>query len=167
MPTNDYSLQDLCSLADVTPRTVRYYIAEGLLPRPSGQGPGSHYDDGHLSRLRLIKRLQKEHLPLSEIRRRLEGMRDEDVEQISTGSPMRVAEGTALDYLRGVLGSSDPDAPAVASAAAIEWPLHVELDVFGEHDALPTRPLLGALVEGWRPRRRRSGHHKRVRRWWW
>ena len=30
-PDTEYSLQDLADLADVTPRTVRFYIAQGLL----------------------------------------------------------------------------------------------------------------------------------------
>ena len=34
MPDDPYSLSDLARLADVTPRTVRYYVALGLLPSP-------------------------------------------------------------------------------------------------------------------------------------
>ena len=42
MPTeNDYSLQDLADLAAVTPRTIRYYVAQGLLPSPGRGGPGT------------------------------------------------------------------------------------------------------------------------------
>ena len=74
-PENQYSLQDLADLADVTPRTIRYYVAQGLLPSPGRVGPGAHYTDGHLARLRLIRRLQREHLPLAEIRARLAGAR--------------------------------------------------------------------------------------------
>ena len=73
-----YSLADLCGLADVTPRTVRYYIAQGLLRSPGTTGPGARYDDGHLARLRLIRRLQREHLPLAEIRARLAALTDDE-----------------------------------------------------------------------------------------
>jgi DNA-binding transcriptional MerR regulator len=79
MPDDPYSLSDLARLADVTPRTVRYYVAQGLLPSPEAAGPATRYTDGHLARLRLIKRLQRDHLPLAEIRGRLERMDDEDV----------------------------------------------------------------------------------------
>ena len=50
-----YSLTQLAKLADVTPRTIRYYISQGLLPSPGQQGPGTQYSDEHLERLRLIK----------------------------------------------------------------------------------------------------------------
>jgi DNA-binding transcriptional MerR regulator len=102
MPT-EYSLADLCDLADVTPRTVRYYIAQGLLHAPSGAGPGTRYDDGHLNRLRVIKRLQRDHLPLAEIRTRLAAVSDEDVERIAA-EPDQVAE-TAADYIARVLAT--------------------------------------------------------------
>src|ERR671913_1542688 len=72
MPDDPYTLIDLARLADVTPRTVRYYVAQGLLPSPEAAGPATRYGEAHLARLRLIKRLQRDHLPLAEIRLRLE-----------------------------------------------------------------------------------------------
>ena len=68
MPDDPYSLTDLVRLAGVTPRTVRYYVAQGLLPSPEQAGPSTRYGEGHLARLRLIRRLQRDHLPLAEIR---------------------------------------------------------------------------------------------------
>lgn len=117
---SSFSLADLCDLADVTPRTVRFYIAQGLLRPPSGSGPAARYDDGHLYRLRLIRRLQKDHLPLAEIRTRLEALGDADVERLVT-EPGPVVD-TAADYVARVLGtkgafkpswSPAPPAPAV------------------------------------------------------
>ena len=50
MPDDDrYSLTELADLAGVTPRTVRYYLAQGLLPAVGQSGPGSKYGDGHLA----------------------------------------------------------------------------------------------------------------------
>ena len=47
MPDDDrYSLTELADLAGVTPRTVRYYLAQGLLPAVGQSGPGSKYDAG-------------------------------------------------------------------------------------------------------------------------
>src|SRR5215208_1072416 len=76
------TLGDLTAAADVSVRTVRYYIAEGLLPPPEGSGPGSSYTRGHLDRLRLIQRLKEAYLPLKEIRRRLSGLGDEEVRSV-------------------------------------------------------------------------------------
>ena len=39
MPDDPYSLADLARLAGVTPRTVRYYVAQGLLPSPEPPDP--------------------------------------------------------------------------------------------------------------------------------
>jgi DNA-binding transcriptional MerR regulator len=98
-----YSLADLCDLADVTPRTVRYYIAQGLLRPPTGAGPAARYDDGHRHRLALIRQLQRGHLPLAEIRKRLDALDDADVERLVT-EPPAVAD-TAAEYIARVLGS--------------------------------------------------------------
>jgi DNA-binding transcriptional MerR regulator len=102
MPDGIYSLADLCGLADVTPRTVRYYIAQGLLRSPGTTGPGARYDDGHLARLRLIRRLQREHLPLAEIRARLAALTDDEAIAQAEGPTEPPAE-SALEYVRGVL----------------------------------------------------------------
>jgi DNA-binding transcriptional MerR regulator len=103
MPDGIYSLADLCGLADVTPRTVRYYIAQGLLRSPGTTGPGARYDDGHLARLRLIRRLQREHLPLAEIRARLAALTDDEAIARAEG-PAEPPVDSALDYVRDVLG---------------------------------------------------------------
>ncbi len=107
MPDDDrYSLTELADLAGVTPRTVRYYLAQGLLPAVGQTGPGSKYGADHLDRLRLIKRLQVEHLPLAEIRHRLEGL-DRDAIRDLAGSPEpEPPPDSALDYLRTVLGDT-------------------------------------------------------------
>jgi DNA-binding transcriptional MerR regulator len=74
------TLAELTEAADVSTRTVRYYISEGLLPPPEGAGPASVYTAGHLARLRMIQRLKAAYWPLKEIRRRLSGLTDAEVE---------------------------------------------------------------------------------------
>jgi DNA-binding transcriptional MerR regulator len=107
MPDDDrYSLTELADLAGVTPRTVRYYLAQGLLPAVGQSGPGSKYDPGHLARLRVIRRLQSEHLPLAEIRRRLDGLDDDEIRDLAGSREPLPPTGSALDYLRSVLGGS-------------------------------------------------------------
>jgi len=103
-PDTEYSLQDLADLAGATPRTIRYYIAQGLLASPGRVGPGTTYTDGHLNRLRLIRRLQREHLPLAEIRSRLAALDDATVAALVAATPTEPSAGSAIDYIRGVLG---------------------------------------------------------------
>lgn len=98
-----YTLTDLCALAGVTPRTVRYYVAEGILRPPGGSGPGLRYDDGHLARLRLVRRLQREHLPLAEIRSRLGALTDDEAIGLAAAEA-EPPRDSALDYVRSILG---------------------------------------------------------------
>ena len=88
------TLSELTAAADVSVRTVRYYIAEGLLPPPEGSGPGSAYTRGHLDRLRLIQRLKEAYLPLKEIRRRLSGLGDDEVRSLLAADDNRAAPAT-------------------------------------------------------------------------
>jgi DNA-binding transcriptional MerR regulator len=99
-----YTLTDLADMAGVTPRTVRYYLAQGLLPSVGIAGPGAKYDDTHLARLRLIRRLQREHQPLAEIRHRLESMDDETVLALAEVTPEPPPD-SALDYIQRVTSS--------------------------------------------------------------
>jgi DNA-binding transcriptional MerR regulator len=115
--SDDAESLDLTELADragVSVRTVRYYIQQGLLPKPEARGPGAHYKEEHLDRLLLIKRLQKEHLPLAEIRRAIE-----------SGAAETSAPRTARDYVRSVLGKPPElmlreSSPTLFSAAPSE-----------------------------------------------
>jgi len=122
MPTEQgYTLQDLVDVSGVTPRTVRYYIAQGLLPSPEGAGLAARYTEGHLARLRLIRQLQREHLPLAEIRTRLAGIDDEAIAALAAAEPAPPS-GSAIDYIRSVLAGQGstvrarPTAPAAPSA---------------------------------------------------
>jgi DNA-binding transcriptional MerR regulator len=112
-----YDLQELCDEARVTPRTVRYYIQQGLLPAPEAQGPATRYSRGHLDRLRLIRQLQAEHQPLAVIRQRLEELQDADVRRLVAASPPAKATSSAVDYVRSVLRAS-PTRAAARSVAA-------------------------------------------------
>lgn len=70
-----YTAEDLASLAGVTVRTVRYYVAEKLIDRPRGRGPGAHFDDHHLAQLKRVRFLQASGLDLPGIRAHLEELR--------------------------------------------------------------------------------------------
>ncbi len=98
-----FAISDLARLSGVAVRTVRYYLAQGLLP-PSGEpGPGAHYGADHLNRLLLTKRLQRQHLPLAEIRRRLAELSSHEVEAALAASDVVEEPSTALEYVRSVL----------------------------------------------------------------
>lgn len=56
----EYRLDDLARQAEVASTTVRLYQSKGLVAPPRLEGRTGWYDDSHLSRLRLIGRLQNE-----------------------------------------------------------------------------------------------------------
>jgi len=122
----EYTLADLARVADVTTRTVRYYIEQGLLPSPKQLGPNARYTESHLERLRLIKKLQAAYLPLAEIRGRLDGLADHEIAQMSASVAPAPVAGSAIDYVRSVLREPEADyrmafartASAAATAAA-------------------------------------------------
>jgi DNA-binding transcriptional MerR regulator len=117
LPFSESEPIDLVELSDrarVSPRTIRFYIQQGLIPAPEARGPGAHYGPEHVDRLRLIKLLQREHLPLSEIRRRIEKLPPEEVKRILESEPQR-RPTSASEYVRRVLseGAATMNAPAM------------------------------------------------------
>lgn len=114
-----YSLDELSREAGVTPRTVRYYIAEGLLPPPDSTGRNARYSQDHLDRLLLIGGFKEQYLPLKEIRARITSMSPEDIQRAASMHGIRASESrrpphesSAEDYLARVL--QEPEAPYVA-----------------------------------------------------
>ena len=113
MPTEqEYAIGELADLAGVTPRTIRYYVSIGLLPAPEAAGPKTRYTDGHLKRLRLIRHLQRQHLPLAEIGGRLDGLDDEAVEDALDAAVSVKPADSALDYIDRLKGLPQESGPA-------------------------------------------------------
>jgi DNA-binding transcriptional MerR regulator len=68
-----FSIEELATLCGVTARTVRFYIAEGLLDRPEGEKRGAHYLQRHLEQLLLVRRWTDAGLSLDRVRELLAG----------------------------------------------------------------------------------------------
>ena len=106
-----FDLDELGRRSGLPPRTIRYYISEGLVPAPVKRGPASYYREDHLNRLALIRKYQAEGLPLDLIRRRLSrlGVRDAQ-EEAGGGRHERPSPGpdgsAALDYIRKLKGGA-------------------------------------------------------------
>ena len=98
-----YTIGQLAELASVTPRTIRYYTAEGLLPRPDVRGQYALYGEPHLLRLQLIAHLKETYLPLGEIKMQIENLNIEqmrvllDAHRAAPALPI-----SAADYLAQV-----------------------------------------------------------------
>jgi DNA-binding transcriptional MerR regulator len=67
------SLDELCGLAQLPRRTVRYYIQLGLVERPIGETRAAYYTARHLEQLLTIRKWTEAGLSLERIRGLLEG----------------------------------------------------------------------------------------------
>jgi DNA-binding transcriptional MerR regulator len=76
------TLADIAEASGLPARTIRFYIARGLLSGPVKGGRGAAYTADHLAQLNRIKNLQAQGLTLSEIAHRIG-----ELSQSATASP--------------------------------------------------------------------------------
>lgn len=67
-----FSLAELEESSGLNERTIRYYIAQGLMPAAMGRGRSRYYTPEHLQILEQIAALREQRLSIDEIRGRLE-----------------------------------------------------------------------------------------------
>lgn len=72
-PDQRLSIDELSTLAALTPRTVRFYIQQGLVDRPQGAKRGAYYVRRHVEQLLLIRRWTEAGLSLERIRELIAG----------------------------------------------------------------------------------------------
>lgn len=109
-PHQHFSIDELSTLAGVTARTVRYYIAEGLLERPVGEKRGAYYLQQHLEQLLLIRRWSDAGLSLERIRELLAGAPEDPAPRpvrpwtVEVWSRVTLADGLELQIEPGRAG---------------------------------------------------------------
>ena len=110
-PASDrFSIDALSTLAGVTPRTVRYYIAEGIVDRPQGEKRGAHYLRRHLEQLLLIRRWTEAGLSLDRVRELIAGAPEDPVPgrpqpgSVEVWSRLTVADGLEIHLEPGRAG---------------------------------------------------------------
>lgn len=107
-----FSLDELCALAELPKRTVRYYIQIGLLARPVGEKRGAHYLPSHLEQLLRIRKLAQSGVSLERIREVLSGeptpvpVRPRAAGTVEVWSHLVVADGVELTIEPGRAGLS-------------------------------------------------------------
>jgi DNA-binding transcriptional MerR regulator len=115
------SIQELAARTGVSIRTIRYYLAAGLLPSPGARGKSAHYGEEHLLRLELVRRLVDQRVPLAEIRERLEALSVPDLRGLlaeEEARQQRLAEanraGRTREYVAGLLERGSSTLPAAS-----------------------------------------------------
>jgi len=130
-----YTIGQLAEIAGVTPRTIRYYTAEGLLPRPDARGQYALYGEEHLLRLQLIGQLKETYLPLGEIKARIENLDAEQIRALLDEQRSSPAPSTsAADYLAQVRARQQ------APQSARQLAERAELYAAAEQPVLSLRP---------------------------
>ena len=125
------TIEELAEQTETPVRTIRYYIAEKMLPGPGSRGKGTVYTEEHLLRLRLIRRLTQRREPLAEIRALMARISDDEVrallaEEDARSQTLERAEQAVSprDYIAALLDQArrrdppSPRRPPVASAGA-------------------------------------------------
>ncbi|MCE9614775.1 MAG: MerR family transcriptional regulator [Lentisphaerae bacterium] len=73
-----FKLADLARISGTPPRTIRFYIARGLLQGPAQAGRNAIYGDEHVKRLAEVAKFKAQGLTLEEIGYALEPRRASD-----------------------------------------------------------------------------------------
>ena len=68
------SIRELATRTSTSIRTIRYYLAAGILPSSGARGKAASYGEEHELRLRLVRRLVEQRVPLADIKERLVGL---------------------------------------------------------------------------------------------
>ncbi|HEY9276822.1 MAG TPA: MerR family transcriptional regulator [Methylotenera sp.] len=100
----EFGITELCTLADLSARNVRFYIQQGLVSRPHGEKKGAKYNKSHLDQLLSIKKWQAAGLSLERIRELLIEPNSNDVPlrpkwpgMVEVWSHLHIADGVELN----------------------------------------------------------------------
>ncbi len=126
MITDQPSLADLAAASGIEARTIRSWVAQGLLPAPLTRGPAARYPADTLERLLAVRTMRDAlGMPLAEIRKEL--------------------LVTSADQIRAYANRQQSSAPADASysmSMSVEKPVSSAVDYIG---ALRARGLPSAM----------------------
>jgi DNA-binding transcriptional MerR regulator len=90
----EWTLSELADETQIPARTIRYYIARGLLTGPAVAGRGAVYGAQHLTRLREIQKLQRQGRMLAEIAQRPD---EEEIPLPQAWQQYAIADGVTVN----------------------------------------------------------------------
>ena len=92
MANKTFSLNELANQCGYSPRLVRRYIEQGLLPPAQIRGRGAYYTAVHMDRLRAVDVLKtRDQLRISEIRRVLDNLSGDEIRQVAADASLSLA----------------------------------------------------------------------------
>lgn len=86
MKSNDktFSLEELCSLVDMSKRKIRFYIQKGLVDSPKGTGKGAYYTHRNLEQLLTVRKWKEAGLTLD----RIQDLLESESQETDSGTPV-------------------------------------------------------------------------------
>jgi DNA-binding transcriptional MerR regulator len=147
------SLDQLSSLAGATPRTVRFYIAQGLLDRPVGSKRGAHYTRRHLEQLLLVRRCTDAGLSLERVRELIAGAPEDPrpraaaAGSVEVWSRVTLADGLEVHVEPGRAGLSPEQLRTLVRGITVLY-RQVRADAAGESGQARDPGRSGHLGEG-------------------
>lgn len=106
---NSLKFDDLVRVTGATPRQIRYLIAEGFVPPPTGGRTYAAYSDIHVAAIHRYERLRNLGFPPAAIRLLLHARE---------GVPVPIADGLTLVIAPELLGAGGDVSGLAAKAAA-------------------------------------------------
>jgi DNA-binding transcriptional MerR regulator len=168
LPDDTLTIEELAERAHVSPRLIRYYLTEGLLPRPPKRGRELRFDQDQVARLQAIRELQRQGLSLEAIQRQLDRMPSQEWQMFtrpghapsvtrllspeSTGRSARVTLGAARERLSSFFGSRKAEAQEVWVRVRVTPQVEIQYRADGGSGI---REAVGDIAEF---ARRRLGH---------
>lgn len=163
MKTDAPSLSELAAASGVEARTIRSWVAQGLLPAPLNRGPAARYPAETLERILAICAMRETlGMPMAEIRRELLVAGPDKIEAYAlkarvTGQMRPAASApdaaSALDYidtLRAQIAATPAKpAPSPTPSAPIRPPAHGFEALENRLGEGRRRPMRKSLAEVW------------------
>lgn len=94
-------MKELSEATGVNGPTIRYYISQGLLPKPYKTHKNmAYYDESYVDLIRMIKKFQKEHfLPLEVIKKAIDDLGYDQVADMDDELTEKLTQAQKLDWM--------------------------------------------------------------------
>ncbi|NLT43312.1 MAG: MerR family transcriptional regulator [Anaerolineae bacterium] len=138
----ELTIDQLAERAGVPVRTVRYYIAEGILPPAGARGKNATYGEEHLTKLLLARLLADRRVLLADIRDQVSQLTLEEARELlrreeAHDDVVRSAKPqSARDFVSALLDQAQ-QRPTVQRSARVAQP---DADQYAGYAPLPAAP---------------------------
>ncbi len=140
--SDGWKIDELAERSGFSVRTLRYYLARGLLPAPPFRGPKTTYDESYLTRLSAIRALEADEVPLDAIAELLAHATAAEIARIARGGRRTAPAAPAPTPLPGA-GVNRRFAVSRRTTFTLAPGLRLEVD---EPVDAATEALLAALL---------------------